>query len=75
MEWEYFTHSIDIGGVFSTGEINAPEVTRILNWYGGQGWELVNTFGTAYNNGGTRHIAFIFKRPKPQAGSVPPVAT
>ena len=71
MEWEYYVHSLGTAQVFATGSFSAPEVANMLNWYGAQGWELVSTFQTAANNGGTVAVAFIFKRRK--AGGVPGV--
>ncbi len=64
MEWEYITHKIDIGGFVSTGDFDANAFTTILNWYGTQHWELVSSFTTTHNHGGTMHIGFIFKRPR-----------
>ena len=72
MIWEYITHNVEIGGLFSTGEFNAKGLTDILNWYGTQQWELVSTFSTTGGNGNTTHIGLIFKRPK-SAAVAPPV--
>lgn len=74
MNWEYITHNVELGGVFATGAFDAKALTDILNWFGGQQWELVSTFTTAGGNGGTMHIGFIFKRPR-QVPQAPPVQT
>jgi len=71
MEWEYVTHNVDLGGFFSTGAFDTKSLTEILNWFGGQHWELVSTFTTTHNSGGTMHIGFIFKRPRAPAGASP----
>jgi hypothetical protein len=73
MQWEYFVHTLGTGGLFTTGNFSGPEVSRMLNWYAGQGWEFVSNFSAAAGNGGTISIGFIFKRPK-QPGLQPPQA-
>ena len=72
MEWEYITHKIDVGGVFSTADFDPKSLDQLLNWYGAQRWELVSPLVTADNSGNSRHIGFVFKRPRLPA-SVPPV--
>jgi len=75
MQWEYFSHDLDLGGAFVfTGAFSQNELTRILNHYGEQQWELVSTF-TTHNHGGSSHIGLVFKRPKPPAVAAPPVAS
>jgi hypothetical protein len=63
MRWEYYVHTIAAGGVFSQGNVNPVELVNILNFYGGQGWELVSAFDTNSGHGGTRLIVLTFKRP------------
>jgi hypothetical protein len=72
MEWEYVVNNVDIGGFISTGAFDPKSITEMLNWYGAQHWELVSTFTTAHNGGGTMHIGFVFKRPR-AAVTPPPV--
>jgi len=74
MEWEYYVHSLDMSGGFSSGTFSAPDVTNMLNWYANQGWELVSTFPTARHEGGTIAVAFIFKRKRSHPVNSPPVA-
>jgi hypothetical protein len=73
MQWEYFVHTINTGGVFVQGNYSGEEVTRMLNWYAAQGWEFVSNFAAAWSNGGTHAISFIFRREK-QAGAAQPTA-
>jgi hypothetical protein len=72
MLWQYYVHTLDTGGIFMPGNFQGQEVTKLLNWYGQQGWELVSTFQTAQNNGGTIAVAFIFKRPATDVDVTPP---
>ena len=66
MQWEYCTHAIKIKGTFlSTGEFDQLELTRVLNSLGEQHWELVSSFVTAHQGGGTSILSLIFKRPMP----------
>ena len=61
--YEYHTHSLDTGLFFSTGRVDAAEITRCLNHYGSQGWELVSTFDANGHDGKTIGVVMIFKRP------------
>jgi hypothetical protein len=70
MTWEYFTHVIPSRGMFTSG-FDAAELSNALNWYGGQGWELVSTFVSA-TNGYSNHLTLIFKRPGTIAAAAAP---
>jgi len=62
MRWEYFVHTINVEGVFSSGKVNPRELQDVLNHYGNQGWELVTAFDTNTGRGGSRLIVLMFKR-------------
>jgi hypothetical protein len=72
MEWEYAVQKVDMSGLFAQGAFDPNEVGKMLNWYGGQGWELASTFPTASGHGGTMSVGFVFKRPKVVAPPVQP---
>ena len=61
MYWEYYTHTIDVSGWFTDGEVDADKVTEELDSLGEDGWELVSSFG-AGESGVTKTLVFIFKR-------------
>jgi hypothetical protein len=63
MQWEYTVHTIDAGGVFSTGQVNPVQLQSLLNRYGQEEWELVNAFDTSNSHGGSRLLVLTFKRP------------
>ena len=69
MEWEYYVHELHQGDLVTPDTLNTAEVTKMLNWYGAQGWELVSSFDTSQYHGRTYSVSFIFKRTKP---STPP---
>jgi hypothetical protein len=62
--WEYIAQALNVAGVFTMGNVDPKLLNETLNWYGAQGWELVSTFDTAANTGGTRTVVLIFKRPR-----------
>ena len=62
LTWEYFTHSINLSGFFTSGNVTPQAVTDALNWYGAQGWELVSAFDTNRPDGGSQTLLLIFKR-------------
>jgi Domain of unknown function (DUF4177) len=62
--WEYIAQALNVSGVFTMGNVDPKLLNDTLNWYGAQGWELVSTFDTAANSGGTRTVVLIFKRPR-----------
>ena len=64
MVWEYLVHTITVAGFMSAGRLDAAEMQNALNWYGQQGWELVNAFDTNQPNGGSLYVVLTFKRPK-----------
>ncbi|QQE13380.1 DUF4177 domain-containing protein [Planctomycetota bacterium] len=63
MKWEYKTHTIDIRGFFSSGNVDVSETDRVLNHYGQHGWELISSFDTNHHDGASKLIVMIFKRP------------
>ncbi|HEX8311935.1 MAG TPA: DUF4177 domain-containing protein [Chthoniobacteraceae bacterium] len=62
MKWEYLTYRYTPVGFFA-GVVKVDELNVDLNRFGAQGWELVSAFDTNKNQGGTRDVVFIFKRP------------
>ena len=73
MQWEYTVHTMDVGGLFSTGQVNPVQLQSLLNRYGQDEWELVNAFDTSNAHGGSRLLVLTFKRPlAPLAAPAPP---
>jgi hypothetical protein len=66
MNWEYFTHTVDVSGWFVSGEVDSQELNDTLCSIGMKGWELVSSFST-FNGGDSNYLVFIFKRPMPSA--------
>ncbi|MDB5331281.1 MAG: hypothetical protein JWP03_2432 [Phycisphaerales bacterium] len=62
--WDYIAQSLEVSRFFSNGAIDPKLLNDTLNWYGGQGWELVSTFDTATHSGITSTVVLIFKRPR-----------
>lgn len=73
MQWEYRSHTIAGEGVFITGGVDHARITRDLNAFGRDGWDLVSAFNTNYASGGTNLLVFLFKRPVSGAPAAPPV--
>ena len=67
MQWEYYVHTLDVDGLFSTGHVNPREMKDVLNRYGRGAWELVSAFDTSSGHGGSRLIVLTFKRPLAEA--------
>lgn len=66
MEWEYFTEKHEPGG-WVGGKVDLSALSGSLNRLGAQGWELVSAFDTNINQGATREVILIFKRPRRKA--------
>jgi Domain of unknown function (DUF4177) len=62
MTWEYFTHTLNVAGWFVSGDVDADELTKTLNSFGAQGWELVSSTSTISNDS-SKQLVFVFKRP------------
>lgn len=60
-KFEYLTHSLDLGGVFSNSELEKKPLEDILNQYGDEGWELVTELAQDRNSSTTK-IVLIFKK-------------
>lgn len=71
MKWEYTSILISSTGWFATGEIDVQKLTDHLNELGEEGWELVNTFDTNYDQGATRDVIAVLKRPPPSDHAAP----
>ena len=61
--WEYKTLRVESHGFFG-GKVDIQQFEDTLNAHGHEGWELVSAFDTNYNNGGTRFVVVILKRPR-----------
>jgi hypothetical protein len=63
-EWEYRTVKIATTGWFAGGKIDEREIDEQLNSMGRDQWELVAAFTTQQMHGQSRHVLFVFKRPR-----------
>ena len=68
MRWEYLVHTVP-ADVISSKEKRPGELETILNRYGSEGWELINTFAISDDSDA---IVLTFKRQA--AESAPPRA-
>jgi hypothetical protein len=62
MRWEYLTYKYQTGGFFG-GKVDTDELRDALNRLGALGWELVSALDTNLNQGASRDIIMILKRP------------
>lgn len=69
--WEYFVDTVE-SGFMSSGAVDSKAMAARLNWYGGQGWELIHSYTTTFANGGTHFQVFIYKRERPAGSASPP---
>jgi len=67
MQWEYLVDSYITGGPLNAGAMDPTLATEKLNQFGAKGWELVASYPTANNNGGTKLLVFVYKRAKEDA--------
>lgn len=64
MEWEYKTYVLDADKSFWGGKFDSSSLDNVLNQFGSEGWELVNTVASNKAYGETRAVIFLFKRAK-----------
>ncbi len=62
-KFEYLTHSLDLGGIFSSSELERNPLENVLNQYGDEGWELITELKTD-RDGHTNRVILIFKKRK-----------
>lgn len=75
MQWEYLVHTLNVAGVFATGNVKPQEMQDVLNRFGRQEWELVSAFDTSGGHGGSNLVVLTFKRPLNPVLAPRPVAT
>ena len=63
MKWEYVTVMFEASGWFLGGKLDGGKFNERLNGLGQEGWELVSVFDTNMNQGGTRDVVAVLKRP------------
>jgi hypothetical protein len=62
-KFEYATLVVDSARFLSKPQIDHETFHDSLNKYGADGWELVNVFTLARNQGDTHEVTAVFKRP------------
>jgi hypothetical protein len=60
--WEYHTEVFDFRRWNSAGHFDGEAFTSRANTLGWEGWELVNSMDTNFNQGATFWIVAVFKR-------------
>ena len=68
MQWEYRTVKLEAKGWLMGGRVDEGQLDNMLNELGRSGWELVSAFDTNMNQGQTRDVLVIFKRPRGTSG-------
>ena len=63
MQWEYKAIKFDFTAMFSMNNFDEAEFERHANFYGWEGWEMVNVFDTSISSGTTRYVVAVMKRP------------
>jgi hypothetical protein len=76
-KWEYEVYVAQVGreGFVVRPELDPGEFKARLNWFGGQGWELISVFDVNMLQGGSKQVVATFKRPLaavPMATAVDP---
>ncbi|HEX2205205.1 MAG TPA: DUF4177 domain-containing protein [Longimicrobium sp.] len=61
--WQYATLELDVDRYFLGPQVDAAEVSRHLNDYGEDGWELVSMIDVNAGEGRTCDLVAVFKRP------------
>ncbi len=61
MKWEYKILKLSTGG-FMGGKFDDKALTKTMNEWGRDGWELASGFDTNMGQGSTRDIVLLFKR-------------
>jgi hypothetical protein len=63
MKWEYLTVKFATSGFLLGGKLDGDAFNEKLNELGEQGWELVSAFDTNMDQGMTRDVVAVLKRP------------
>lgn len=63
MKWEYKTYVLNAKTSFWGGKFKSESLDEVLNRFGDEGWELVNTVSSNHGYGDTRCI-FLFLKEK-----------
>ena len=66
--WEYQVVKFETGGLLG-GIVDGEQIQRTLNTLGESGWEVATTSDTAMQNGATRDLVVILKRPLEDAAT------
>lgn len=61
--WEYTTLKLDVDRFVLGPNIEPAQVSRHLNEFGGDGWELVSMIDVNAGEGRTCDLVAVFKRP------------
>lgn len=61
-QFQYLTLRVRETGLIGK-RVNPKKLTKSLNELGEEGWELVNSFETNEDEGETKDVFLIFKRP------------
>lgn len=61
--WQYLTLKMDVDRYVRGPNIDVHDVSRHLNRFGGEGWELVSMVDVNAGEGRTCDLVAIFKRP------------
>jgi hypothetical protein len=63
MKWEYLTVKFATGGFVLGGKLDGDAFNAELNKLGEEGWEMVSVFDTNMDQGMTRDVVAVLKRP------------
>jgi hypothetical protein len=61
--WEYVTLKIDVDRYIRRPDIREADISKHLNHFGGDGWELVSMIDVNAGEGRTCDLVAVFKRP------------
>ncbi|MFO0830612.1 MAG: DUF4177 domain-containing protein [Phycisphaerales bacterium] len=62
-KWEYATVMVEATGVFVGGKVDVQALRETLNNAGREGWEVCGVFETNMQEGRTRSVVVLLKRP------------
>ena len=63
--WSYEVIKIEATGFFVGGNVDEDEIRAEMNRLGREGWELATSVETNANQGASKYILLLFKRPVP----------